>query len=72
MPRALLANYPQLQWLDLVTSAEAGFRNKKLVVASPAKNPTLGIVDYQHGLPLIWRMPALWSRFRRLYRCCVS
>ena len=48
--RALLANYPQLQWLDPVTSAEAGFRNKaKLVVGGSAKNPTLGIVDYRTG-----------------------
>ena len=48
--RALLANYPQLQWLDPVTSAEAGFRNKaKLVVGGLAKNPTLGIVDYRTG-----------------------
>jgi len=48
--RALLANSPQLQWLDPVTSAEAGFRNKaKLVVGGSAKNPTLGIVDYRSG-----------------------
>ena len=48
--RALLAAHPQLQWLDPVTSAEAGFRNKaKLVVGGSAKNPTLGIVEYRTG-----------------------
>ena len=72
--RALLANYPQLQWLDPVTSAEAGFRNKaKLVVGGSAKNPTLGIVDYRTGASTdLGECRSIWSRFRRLFRCCVS
>ena len=50
MPAPCSLSYPQLQWLDPVTSAEAGFRNKaKLVVGGSAKNPTLGIVDYRTG-----------------------
>ena len=60
--RALLANYPQLQWLDPVTSAEAGFRNKaKLVVGGSAKNPTSASWITARVPPLILANAALYG-----------
>lgn len=44
--RALLADWPELEWLPPVRSAEAGFRNKaKMVVGGSVEAPTLGILD---------------------------
>lgn len=47
---ALLGEYPDLDWLPPVASAQAGFRNKaKMAVSGTADNPILGILDASFG-----------------------
>jgi 23S rRNA (uracil747-C5)-methyltransferase len=44
--RALLADFPDIEWLPTVASPERAFRNKaKMVVGGSAEAPTLGLVD---------------------------
>lgn len=47
------AMLPDAQWLEPVTSAQSGFRNKaKIVVAGSSQNPTLGILGDGSGQDL--------------------
>ncbi|MGN6326875.1 23S rRNA (uracil(747)-C(5))-methyltransferase RlmC [Pseudolysinimonas sp.] len=52
--RALLAAWPDLDWMPAVPSPESGFRNKaKMVVGGTVAAPTLGILDeHRHGVDL--------------------
>lgn len=44
--QALLAEWPTMEWLPPVESAESGFRNKaKMVVSGTSEAPVLGILD---------------------------
>ncbi|AWB90363.1 23S rRNA (uracil(747)-C(5))-methyltransferase RlmC [Homoserinimonas hongtaonis] len=44
----MLADYPGIQWMPPVASAESGFRNKaKMVVGGTVDAPTLGLLDGQ-------------------------
>jgi 23S rRNA (uracil747-C5)-methyltransferase len=66
--RALLAAWPELQWLPTVASTQRGFRNKaKMVVSGSADAPVLGIVDTDgHGVDLrdcLLYPPALQAAF---------
>jgi 23S rRNA (uracil747-C5)-methyltransferase len=51
---ALLAAWPDAEWLPPITSRPSAFRNKaKMVVGGTAEAPTLGILDAsQHGVDL--------------------
>lgn len=52
--RRLLEDFPSVEWMPPVASAESGYRNKaKMVVGGTVEQPTLGILDDEgHGVDL--------------------